>query len=381
MAEIENMNSKNISNCTVKRFYFLSILLLIVVANGALGHEKEILAITNVAHNRQAFDPSAGQTVIIDFEINKPASVEITIYDWLGRKIRTFNQPNLDAGNYSIDWDGNTDENKPAAGEVFLYVIKATGEDGQTAVYNRAAKTGGYNPKKTKYKLDKDTGKIEYFLSKTCMVRLHVGLDEGMLARSIFEWKPHTAGRYIHQWNGKDESGLMEILNYPDLRINFVCYTLPENSIIKTGKLVPFAVGDNLTREQKKQRNIIWATKGKYAHYQRDPLISHPIKFKVSFPDSDIKKEQVGDVPVVSGITKTRIEIDPADKQHLTNTRFELMVYVDGVFVHETEEGSILLTFDLDTRSLSKGPHVITFNILSYDHYSGILSRKVVVGD
>lgn len=370
---------KNNSVFISKIALLLNVFLSVTVAIGAMPESKTIFEITNVRLDKKSFNPSKGGKVTLDFEITRRADVKVIIYDYLGREIRNFDVRNIESGKHSVTWDGRRINGQFAEGAVFLYIIEAEDKNGQKALYNKAKETGGFRIEPVEFTVDGDTGKIEYVLPKACMVRLHAGLKDGMLANSIFDWQPHTAGRHNYNWDGKDESGIMSILKNPDLNVSLVYYTLPENTIIKSGVVVPFESDGGLTKEQKQKRDNLWATGGKYWHYRHDPIICHKLRFKMFFPEAaEIDNE---DIPLVSGTTSLRVELDERDIEHLMNTRFEIMIYVDGVFIHETEEGSSPFTYSWDTTILEKGSHIVTINILSYDNHFGVVSRKVIVGD
>lgn len=357
----------------------LNFIFLVTVATGATQQKKGPFRITRVGLDQKSFNPSKGETVALSFEITKQADAQVAIYDRLGQKVRSFDMPDLEAGRHSITWNGRRANGKLAAGDVFLYVIEAETKDGRKTTYNPAKKTGGFEVKSLEYTLDRETGKIEYVLPKTCMIRIRAGLKDGMFGKSLFDWKPSTAGRHTYNWDGKDNSGWMNLLKHRDLDIRLTCYTLPENTIITTGAIVPFEPAKNPGETGNPERSRLWATKGKYFHYRHDPRICHQPRFKVLFPRSSVAKKS--NVPVVSGVAPLRVELDPRDAQHLINTRFEIMLFIDGVFIYEIEEGSSPFTFNWDTKGFAKGPHIVTVDLIGYDDHIGIVSRKVIVGD
>jgi len=357
----------------------LSVFFLMGDTIAAISKEGTPLKVTRVGLDTKIFNPSKGETVILSFEITQPADVKIAIYDRLGRLVRSFDISDIEAGRHHITWDGRETDGNLAAGDVFLYVIKAKNKNGEETIYNRAMKTGGLNVKPLKYTLDRNTGKIEYVLPKACMIRIRAGLKDGMFGKTLFDWKPSTAGRHSYTWDGRDESGLMNLLKHQDLNIRLTCYTLPENTIITTGQVRPFGWEEISIKTKSKGRDYLWATKGKYLHYTHDPRICHQPEFKVLFPTQ--AKSNSEDTPVISGIVPVRVELDPRDAQHLINTRFEIMLFVDGVFIYEIEEGTSPFTFNWETNGFAKGPHIVTVNLIAYDDHIGIVSRKVILGD
>lgn len=357
----------------------LSVFFLMGDTIAAISKEGTPFKVTRVGLDTKVFNPSKGETVTLGFEITEPADVKIAIYNRLGQSVRSFDIHDIEAGRHQITWDGSEADGKLAAGEVFLYVIKAKTKNGEETIYNQAMRTGGFKAKSLKYTLDKNTGKIEYVLPKACMIRIRAGLKDGMFGKTLFDWKPSTAGRHRYKWDGRDKSGLMNLLKHQDLDISLTCYTLPENTIITTGQIVSLGQEENSLETESKERDYLWATKGKYLHYTHDPRICHQPGFKVLFPTQ--AKSASEDTPVVSGIVPLRVELDPRDAQHLINTRFEIMLFVDGVFIYEIEEGTSPFTFNWDTKGFAKGPHIVTVNLIAYDDHIGIVSQKVILGD
>ena len=357
----------------------LNILLLAAAANGAAPGQQDQLEIIRVGLDRKSFNPSSGETVALGFEITRRADVRAVVYDRLGRQVCNFDMPDIEAGRHNVTWNGLGADGKLAAGDVFLYVIEAKTKDGEKATYNPARKTGGLEVKSLEYTLDRETGKVEYVLPKACMIRIRAGLRDGMFAKSLFDWKPSTAGRHTYYWDGKDNSGQMYLLKHRELDLRLTCYTLPANTIITTGTTLPFESEDNTGETEGSERSRLWATKGKYFHYRHDPRICHQPRFKVSFPTG--RQTNNKDAPVISGVVPIRIELDPRDAWRLINTRFEVMLFVDGIFIYEIEEGSSPFTFNWETKDFAKGPHIVTVNLIAYDDHIGIVSRKVILGD
>ena len=360
----------------VSRLILVFIAGVLIIGSASIAAVKGgSLKIDRVALSAKSFEPSKGESVTLGFEVTRDASARVDIYDWLGRKVRSIAISEAKAGRNSIVWDGKTTKGEVAAGEVFLYVIEAETKDGDKAVHNPSKKTGGIEVEPHEFNLDWETGKIEYVLPKSCVVRIRAGFTEGMCGMSVIDWSPKTSGRHEYVWDGKDTSGKINLLKHKDLDIRLSCYTLPSNSIIVTGKTTPFKA-DSITS---KKRNSLYGTAKKYKHYRHDPLHCHQPKFSLTFPTGKEIKET--DAVEISGVTPIRVQLDPDDAMYLLNTRFEVVLYIDGMYIFETEEGSNPFTFSLDTKDLMKGPHVITVNILSYSDHIGIKSRKVIIGE
>jgi len=61
----------------------------------------------------------------IGFTLENPAFVDLTIYDLLGRKVKTLVSENLPTGYKSVLWDGTDESGKEVASGIYLYELKA----------------------------------------------------------------------------------------------------------------------------------------------------------------------------------------------------------------------------------------------------------------
>ncbi len=69
------------------------------------------------------FNPST----LISYELPFESFVNLTIYDMIGRKVKTLVDDFQVSGYNSIRWDATNDRNEPASAGVYLYKIEATG--------------------------------------------------------------------------------------------------------------------------------------------------------------------------------------------------------------------------------------------------------------
>ena len=64
-------------------------------------------------------------TTKIQFGLPLAENVQLTIYDILGREIRTLVNERYEAGSYSVQWDGKNNAGKYIASGMYLYRIHA----------------------------------------------------------------------------------------------------------------------------------------------------------------------------------------------------------------------------------------------------------------
>ena len=68
---------------------------------------------------------------LISYELPSDILVNITIYDMIGKKVKTLVNSLQTAGYKSIKWDATNNRNKPVSAGVYLYTIEA-GDYSQT---------------------------------------------------------------------------------------------------------------------------------------------------------------------------------------------------------------------------------------------------------
>jgi len=61
----------------------------------------------------------------ISYSLKKPGEVKITIFDLLGRKVRSLVQGHKSAGRYSVRWDGRNEAGRPVSSGTYFYRLKA----------------------------------------------------------------------------------------------------------------------------------------------------------------------------------------------------------------------------------------------------------------
>ena len=74
------------------------------------------------------------------FEITENVTLKVDVYSLGGRKIWTSNHLNLDAGFHTIEWNGNDTYNGNIANGVYIYGIKAIGNNSTVTHIGKCAK-------------------------------------------------------------------------------------------------------------------------------------------------------------------------------------------------------------------------------------------------
>jgi hypothetical protein len=63
----------------------------------------------------------------IQFQVNQSRKVNLTVFDMLGRKVKTLVDENVAAGKYKVEWNGTNEFGQPAASGIYFYRLQTDG--------------------------------------------------------------------------------------------------------------------------------------------------------------------------------------------------------------------------------------------------------------
>lgn len=193
---------------------------------------------------------------------------------------------------------------------------------------------------------DPQTGVIQYTLPEAALVRIRLGIKEGgPLLRTLVDWELRKKGEHREIWDKKDKTGLVDFSGYQDLLI--VLAGVSSDIDPRAGRLD--------------------AIRG----LRKSP------EFKITFPQSTQKTKD--GIVILQAVTPVRIGVNKEDIKWLSETKYELGMYIDHNYFMEDEEGSNPFTYQLDTSALNDGIHTITINITTYQGEIGTKSVLIYV--
>jgi len=332
--------------------------------------------VSNVSLDKKSFNPSKGEVVKIRYRLPKQANVTIRIYDSDDNLVRTLEPKGIDRKGYNERvWDGKDDLSHILPKEAYIYTIEAKDiSSGEFYVYDTADETGGIELVLRGLNFDNKTGQIDYILPKAARVRIRIGIEEGgPLLRTLLDWQPMEAGKHTVVWNGKDSSGVMNLLGNPNVFVNISSFSLPENSIILEGPVEQAFIERTVLEKRPVKKTDI--KKSMHALHKRAKC--HEPRF--DFEILDIKEYKDKDTPVIEGAAHIRVRLDEQDKLDLINSRFEIIFFIDSVFLFEEEEGTSPFTYRLDTKGLNEGEHILTLNIYGYEDHIASRSKRIFI--
>lgn len=365
------------------RFFILVLCCSIILFSQeiiAYSQTNVLLRITDISLDKKTFSPDKDPGVKIAYQLSKDAFVTVKLYNDRDIRIRTLiKNVSASAGSHSAVWDGKNDKGELLPSGFYIYTIEAECEGGEKTRYDPADETGGILLTVRKSFLDMEKGEISYIMPKAGMVRIRAGIKDGPHLRTITDWHPREGGRIIENWDGKDKSGLIDLFRVPEREVYVFAYSLPDNCVILKSGLTDKGnafVSETLPEYRPKKKidpNL------KYKHALHEKSLCHEPEFEVAFPKT--LSQTADGTPVLSGNepVPVKVTISERDRHHLESARFEVMFFVDTVFIFEDEEGFTPFTYMWNTKGLSPGEHVLTVNIMSYDDHCGVESRKVII--
>ena len=97
--------------------------IVVVITNSTLGIDNSLTPKVFVLHQNypNPFNPSTQ----IKYDIAEDSFVSITIYDVMGRKIRSLMNTSQTAGYHTISWDARNDIGEGVSAGMYIYTIQA----------------------------------------------------------------------------------------------------------------------------------------------------------------------------------------------------------------------------------------------------------------
>jgi hypothetical protein len=321
-------------------------------------------AIDRTGVRPKRFDPHAGPAVI-SFELAGGAvESEVAIRSESGQLARLLPVESTGAGRHSVRWDGTSDAGDALPSGVYTYEVRARDAAGGISVWSgEGAGPAEILPKAFTY--DPASGALRYLLPRAGRVRLRAGISGLPFVATLLDWEPQEAGRHELVWDGRDGDRVFDLRRDPRVELVMHAYELEANTVLLDRD------GGVLGRGEKPG-----ASRG-FRHARHAASGCRDFALQLELPE--VERRGPDGWPVVSGEETLRVSLDPADADRLIGVGFEVLVFVDTVFVHQEPEGSTPFNYRLDAASLAPGPHVVTVNVLSTDDHAGLASLAFVV--
>ena len=328
------------------------------------------------------------------YRLNSPAKITASIYDSRNVLIRRIvDGEQVPAGDARMSWNGKDDQGRMAPIGYYVLTIRAEA-DGKSSLYDPTDRTGGTLIQASGERYDAETQRLYYTLPEHALVRVHLGLTNGLLLRTPVDWVARTAGEHFEPWDGTDESRVMNFGSSAMLDIQVWAYRLPINAVVVTAgrqaksatvlpatehsgaAVAPSVRSAFLDFETDRERREVTRERKleMYNHWTQNRETARNPKIFLTAPDGWPKQ---GDAVLVERPVGLRLGVIEEDQAFLLAERFETVVYLDGSFVFEEEQGYLPFTWRLRPDLLPPGEHIVTFMIRGYDGHFGSASIKV----
>ncbi|MEW6428277.1 MAG: PKD domain-containing protein [Thermodesulfobacteriota bacterium] len=189
--------------------------------------------------DRDQFDPSAGEQIVINSVLTGGATVSVRITDRSGRPVRSLvSGAARTAGFYQDIWDGKDNDGKTMGSGVYLFLIDYT-VGGRTYTYD-LTNTVSESPTlltptypSVFSPFSADTNFFRYTINTKSEVTIYISPFAGgalTRARTLQLRTPRRAGSYVQIWDGTNDLG--DLVDPFDYVLAVFAWPLPPNAII-----------------------------------------------------------------------------------------------------------------------------------------------------
>jgi hypothetical protein len=352
--------------------------LVCLPAAGASG-----LVIDGVRLNQAVLTP--GNEVSWSFSLSLEARVTVQVftpdYDIVRHLITDQART---AGINTVVWDGRDDAGIQVPNEAYLVGIAARGPDGERAIYDPTANSGGEIADIRIEEISRpgDLVNIGYSVLRPSRITMKAGIRNGPLLKTLLESAPMPAGTHLHVWDGLDGAGRIRIMDMTGAHLYMEGFVLPDNSVIVQNSEDNYReYRSTLNRADQgiltylDARKSLMARMGQGISPQalvRQSLSMSP--FFTVYLENDATGLAEKPVSAVSGEIKLTIAVAPESMYIFNETRHEIIIFVDNRRFDEEEHAHTPYTYILDTRKLTNGRHFITINQASLSGQVGAYS-------
>ena len=348
--------------------------------------------VLDVVAERSTLRPGAGESATWRYRTTAAGRLTASIYDARDLLVRTLvKNEDRPAGDQRVAWDGRDDSGRAAPPGYYLLVLESAA-GGTVARYDPSDSTGGELTQASGVRFDREAGLVRYAVTKPALLRVQLGLKkDGPLLRTLADWVAREAGEHAEPWDGWDSSAVIRFGDSPDLDVQIWAYSLPVNAVVvaapkpagvaaaaaKAGAAAPAPpsrpVWLDFPKDRPRRERGAAPPPEMYNHWRHDRL-------RCRNPSAVLKvggAARGGGPIAVAAPLPIRLELPPEEAAFVQDERFETVIYLDGVFAFEEEQGYLPFTWTLEPGMLTSGDHVVTFMVRGYEGHFGSSSIRV----
>lgn len=349
---------------------------LLVLAGPAVAGQTFKLDIIEVTPRQ--FNPSGNEQAQIQFRSERDGQATVRFYDRRAYQVREFAVEHIAANEtVTVAWNGKDDQGQLVPNEAYFFTIEATDIQGNRVEYDPTTNLKPrFAPMAVNY--DSDQQRLSFSVDQDSVLDVRSGVsDGGPLLAKLVEWQPFLRGDYSIPWDGWDKAHTVKAVSLPNHQLYSQIQPLPANSILTVGH--PDGQDDiySLMQPQNslKRKSATDFADQRYSQADASPYKHLSPVFDFDFNDV-IATEN--DLPVLSGKGSITLRLKESVKQRVTETRYEILVFVDYKFVTEIEEGRSPAKLNIDMANLAAGEHTFTVNLVTLQGGLATLNKRFI---
>lgn len=370
--------------------FLLTVLALLALwaAGTPAAADAAVLSVSQVRTDRMTLQP--GEVVGISFLLSADARVSLLIHDPDYTVVRRLLEGERKAaGTVVASWDGKDDAGAAVPDEAYLISIDAEGAAGEHAGYDPLTVSGGEALNDLTVRAEAAPGgyTVRYSVPVPARISLRAGVHRGPLLKNLIEGKAVPPGDHALAWDGLDETGTIEVMKEPASVLVVRGHRLAENAIIVQGREGDYpayhrslkAGTGTLSRQRARASAVSRGGAAVASSYlARVSEIGAP-RFEVFLGKEEITGLADQGAPVVSDRAELRVEVLPESRAAFTESRYEMIVFIDNERFDEEEQAYPSYTYLLDSRRVANGVHRVTVNLAGIDGQVGAYSFTITV--
>lgn len=354
----------------------LGICLLATLLDTSASHAVEI---TQVRTDQQLIRSNQGEQVDLRFYLSEPATYVVRIFDGRDLLVDEIEGRAERAGEQLASWNGQMADGTLVPPEAYRYTITAIDEVNGEVVYDLSDARAGLKVVARNVRWDAEAGKITYSLAQPARVNIRVGLKNfGPLLATVIDWVPRSAGTHAEDWDGQDQSGVLDISDHPNLEVKVDAFSLPDNVILVGPPPREVRLIEGLENRSLRAVDASMQSAQRIHAHSRQSIESRGDVAIEVLLQGDFDRDEAGNM-VVSGRVPVRMTVNKGHEQRVVNRRFEPVFYVDGAFTFENDVGFLPFTWIWDTTKVNNGVHYVTANLRGYEGNFGMATVPVRV--
>jgi|GEM_PF-2710920 len=324
------------------------------------------------------FKPSGNEQAQIKFRSERDGQAIVRFYDRRAYQVREVAVEHIAANEtVTVAWNGKDDQARLVPNEAYFFTIEATDIQGNRVEFDPTTTLKPrFAPMVVNY--DSDQQKLSFTVDQDSVLDVRSGVsDGGPLLAKLVEWKPFLQGAYSMPWDGWDKAHTVNAVSLPNHQLYSQIQPLPANSILTIGH--PEGQDDIYSliypQNSLKRKSATDFADQRYSQADASPYKHLSPVFDFDFNDV-IATER--DLPVLGGKGSITLRLQESIKQRVTETRYEILVFVDYKFVTEIEEGRSPAKLNIDMASLAGGEHIFTVNLVTLQGGLATLSKRFI---